>query len=192
MFEVFEAYLRAKISLTDEELELIRAAATVKHLRKWQYLAQAGERWHSHCFVCQGCLRLYRVDEKGQEHIISFAVENGWIGDRQSLLSGEPAQSNVDALEDSTVLLFTDESFQQLFRRIPAFQDMINAILARSFNVIQDRIHAAISYSAEEKYQDFLRTSPHLANRVPLAMIASYLGMTAETLSRVRKQLARK
>jgi CRP-like cAMP-binding protein len=152
---------------------------------------QAGDVWKYHAFVSSGCLRTYSVDEKDNEHIMGFSVENWWCGDRESLLSGEPARYNIDAIEDSEVVLFTHSNFEMLCREIPAFDQMVNNILNRSFVTQQNRINAALSYTAEEKYLNFVKKYPEFALRVPQSMIASYLGMTPETLSRIRTQTAR-
>ena len=192
MFDVFKSYLSSKIPITDEEFELIKSLGILKKLRKRQYLLQEGDIWKYDAFVCKGCLRTYRVDDKGQEHMLGFSIENWWTGDRESLLVGTPAQSNIDALEDSVVLLFTHDNFLHICHELPAFNELMNGLLARSFVALQNRIHASISYTAEEKYQNFLKTSPQLANRVPQSMIASYLGISAETLSRIRSQSVRK
>jgi len=191
MLEVFQNYINSKTSITDEEFEMIKSLCILKRLRKKQYLLQEGDVWKYNAFICQGCLRVYRLDDKGIEHIISFAIENHWTGDRESLLSGSPARSNIDAIEDSTVLLITKEDFETLCKEIPAFSGMVNTILHRSFVASQERIHTAISNTAEEKYLNFIKTSPAIASRVPQHMIASYLGISAETLSRVRKAISR-
>jgi CRP-like cAMP-binding protein len=192
MFEVFQKYLSDKIAITQEELDLVQSLSFLKKLRKRQYLLQEGDVWKYHAFVCKGCLRTYRTDEKGQEHIMQFSIENWWAGDLESLRSGLPAKSAIEALEDAEVLLFTKENFDIIQQRIPAFKTMVEDILARSFIVHQNRIHTAISYTAEEKYTNFTNSYPQIFNRVPLHMIASYLGVTAETLSRIRKQAAAK
>lgn len=191
MREQLLQYLTTKASFSQEELKMIDAIGTVKKLRKKQYLLQEGDVWRSNAFILKGCLRTYRVDDKGTEHIIQFSVENWWTGDRESYLSGMPARSNIDAIEDTEVLLFSKEDFEVLCKKIPALNDLVNLILQRSFNSSQERIHASISYTAEEKYLDFINRYPDTANRVPQAMIASYLGISAETLSRVRAQLAK-
>jgi CRP-like cAMP-binding protein len=192
VISVFRDYLKQKGNFTEAELYTITSAAVIKKVRKRQYLLQEGDVWRYNAFVTQGCLRTYSVDEKGAEHILNFSVENWWVGDRESLQTGKPSAYNIDALEDSEVALLGKEKFDQLCREIPALNEMINAILEKSFRVAQSRIHTFISASAEEKYLTFLDKFPHLAMRVPQSMIASYLGITAETLSRVRKQLVKK
>ncbi|WP_207531596.1 Crp/Fnr family transcriptional regulator [Desertivirga arenae] len=192
MYEVFQSYLNSKIKLSEDQSKYIQSLSTIKKLRKRQYLLQEGDIWKYNAFVCSGCLRTYSLDDKGYEHIIGFAIENWWLGDRESLLSGEPSRFNIDAIEDSQILLITKENFDKICQEIPPFNNMVNSILQHSFIASQNRIHAAISYSAEEKYLNFVNKYPALANRVPQSMIASYLGITPETLSRVRNQSVKK
>jgi CRP-like cAMP-binding protein len=187
MFAVFEKYLQSKASFSEAEIERIQAISLLKTVRKRQYLLQAGDEWSQQAFVTSGCLRTYSVDAKGTEHIVHFAVENWWTGDQESLATGQPSRYNVEAIETSTVLLFRKEAFEELRREIPTFDQVINAIVYRSFLASQNRIHAAISYSAEDKYREFLRLYPAFASRIPQYMVASYLGMTTETLSRIRR-----
>ncbi|AXY74524.1 Crp/Fnr family transcriptional regulator [Paraflavitalea soli] len=192
MYEVFKQYIKDKVSITDEEFALIQSLGTLKKLQKKQFLLHEGMVWKYNAFVCKGCLRTYRIDDKGNEHILQFSIENWWAGDRESLITGNPAQSNIEALEDSVILLFTQEQFATICKEIPAFNSMVINILEKSFIAAQNRIHASISYSTEEKYQNFLHSYPGIANRVPQHMIASYLGVTAETLSRLRNQATKK
>lgn len=192
MFEVFRKYVAGKISLTDEQFDRIQLLCVIKKLRKKQYLLQEGDTWKYHAFITRGCLRTYSVDEKGQEHIIYFSIENWWTGDKESLMLNQPSKYNIDAVEDCEVVLFTNSNFELICREIPPFNDMVNVILQRSFVASQSRIHAAISYTAEEKYLNFINKYPGFATRIPQSMIASYLGISPETLSRVRSQSAKK
>ncbi len=192
MYEVFKAYLDNKISLTEEQHEYIRSRCVVKKLRKKQYLLQEGNHWNNKAFVTKGLLRTYSVDEKGFEHVISFAMENWWAGDREALLSGQPSRFNIDAIEDTEIVFIDKQKFDAICREIPAFGDMVNTILERSFIAFQNRINDSISTPFEERYLNFVQQHPSLAARVPLNMIASYFGITRETLSRIRHKTAKK
>lgn len=189
MLEIFRDYLSSRISLSDEDFAQISEVAIQRKVRKRQYLLQQGDVWKYDAFVCKGLMRTYRVDEKGQEHIIQFCPENWWTGDRQSYITAEPARYDIDAYEDSEVLLFPKSDFAQLRRDLPELNNFMFDLLERSFVSLQNRVNSNIMHTADEKYAQFLKTYPDMANRVPLHMIASFLGITPETLSRVRSQL---
>lgn len=191
-FEKFALYIRNHIAISDSDLHLIRSFSTIRKLRKKQFLLQEGDNWKLHAFITKGCMRVYSVDAKGTEHVLSFAVENWWTGDRESLMSGEPSKLNIDAVEDSEMVIIRNDDFDELCKQIPLFNKMINDILQRSFNTSQKRIQAAISFTAEEKYLNFLEKYPSFVTRIPQSMIASYLGISAETLSRVRGRVSLK
>ena len=180
-----------KISLTEEQHEFIRSRTVVKKLRKKQYLLQEGNHWNNKAFVLKGLLRTYSVDERGFEHVIAFAMENWWTGDREALLSGQPSRFNIDAIEDSEIVIIKKPEFDVICREIPAFNDMVNTILERNFIAFQNRIHDSISTPVEERYLNFVERYPTLSARVPLNMLASYLGITRETLSRIRHKAAK-
>jgi CRP-like cAMP-binding protein len=192
MFEQFKEYIGQKATLTEADYAKIEAVCIFKKLRKKQYLLQEGDVWKYNAFITKGLVRFYSVDENGRENIVSFAKENWWTGDRASLLTGEPSKNNIDAIEDTELILVTKTNFDRLCHDIPAFNDMVNAILNKSFITSQNRIHSAIAFTAEQKYLDFVQKYPDLSLRVPQAMIASYLGITPETLSRVRKETVKK
>lgn len=192
VYEVFKKYLDRQISLTEEQHEWIRSCSVTKKLRKKQYLLQEGDVWRKHAFVSKGLVRTYSVDEKGFEHVMAFAMENWWTGDRESLMSGQPSRFNIDAIEESEIILIEDQKFSAICKEIPAFNDMQNAIVQRSFVASQNRIHDSISLSVDEKYKNFIEKYPSLALRIPQSMIASYLGITRETLSRVRSKAVKK
>jgi CRP-like cAMP-binding protein len=192
MYEIFQKYLDEKAEFTQAESERIQSFAIIKKLRKRQYLLQEGDVWKYDAFITRGCVRTYTVDERGSEHVNSFSIENWWTGDRESLITQEPSRFNIDAIEDTELILFTHDNFELLCREISAFNNMVNAILQRSFIAAQNRIQASLTLTAEEKYLNFINKYPGFALRIPQTMIASYLGMTPETLSRIRKQTAKK
>ncbi|MDQ2718763.1 MAG: Crp/Fnr family transcriptional regulator [Bacteroidota bacterium] len=192
MFDTFQKYLEDKITLTDQDYELIESLSSFKKLRKRQYLLQAGDISRFNAFVLKGFLRLYYLDDKGHEHIMQFAPENYWTGDRESMDSGLPSKYNIDAIEDSEILLLKKEDFEMIRKTVPAFNEFVNNTLNKNVVVLQERIHNSISLAAEEKYSNFISKYYSISNRVPLHMIASYIGISAETLSRVRSQLTKK
>ncbi len=192
MFDNFIIYLQDKFTLTPSEIEMVKSVCQPKKVRRRQYLLQEGDIWRYNAFVSKGLVRTYRVDEKGQEHIFQFSPENWWCGDRQSYLNEEPARFNVDALEDSEIILIPKGTYESLLDAIPSYNTFHRMLMERSFMVLQNRIYAGNSQTAEEKYNEFIKTYPAILNRVPQHMIASYLGVSPETLSRIRNQAAKK
>jgi CRP-like cAMP-binding protein len=192
MFEAFRKYISDKANLTNKELDMIESLSVHKKLRKRQFLLQEGDVCRYMTFIARGCMRQYRIDTDGAEHITRFAIENWWMSDRESYTTGQPSKSYIDCLEDSDVIVWTKENYSELLRQIPEFHNFMEQLLNRSFIAKDNRIHAAISFTAEEKYHNFLKNFPDIFNRVPLHMIASYLGISRETLSRIRSQYAYK
>lgn len=190
MFEVLFQKLDEKIKLTEEEKQLCKSFFTPKKIRKRQYILQEGDVCRSITFVEKGMLRSYTVDDKGSEHIMQFAFEGWWISDHFSFLTGEPAIYNIDALEDSELLLLSKKSEEQLMERIPKFERYFRILLQNSLIATQRRLIGSLSQSAEERYNQLITGCPTIPKRVPQHMMASFLGITPETLSRIRKQVA--
>ncbi|WP_426327414.1 Crp/Fnr family transcriptional regulator [Pedobacter sp. R-06] len=192
MFAIFQKYLTDKIELSNDEMQLIESVCKVKKLRKKQFLFQEGDIWHYNAFICRGLVKTFSIAENGTEHIINFAPENYWTGDRESLTNGTPSRLNIDAIEPTELLLIDKTDFEKLCSQIPQLNQMVNQIIQKSFIVSQNRILANISFTAEEKYQNFLEKYPHIVNRIPQHMIASYIGITPETLTRLRRNMVKK
>ena len=186
MFEFFAAYLKEKALLTDDEIEQVLACTSSKKIRKRQYLLQEGEVCHYNCFVEKGCMRSYRVGEDGAEHIMTFAMPNWWVSDQESYNNGTPSKNNIDALADSEVLLIEKKDWDTLINEMPAFREWQDKLKSKSLDAAENRIMSHISDSAEEKYNKFITSFPDIFNCVPLHMVASYLGVSRETLSRIR------
>ena len=188
MFELILANVSKHIILSEEEKEYFLSVLQPKKLRRRQYLVQAGEPCRYECFVTKGCLRQYYVDDKGSERILSFAVEDYWISDMYGLIMGQPALTNIDALEDCELLLIEKKAFDELLVRVPKFERFFRIILQRAFVSHQRRIIENISLQADERYCRFVERYPALEQRLPQKQIAAYLGITPESLSRIRRQ----
>lgn len=188
MFGTFIDYLHEKGKLTPEEMELIANASVQKKVRKNQYLLEEGEVSDFVGFVVKGSFRLFRIGDDKQEHVMRFAIENWWISDFTSFMSGQPSNCYIEALEHSELIRFSKEKWDNLLAAAPNFKQIIEELTTKNFEAHQNRIFSTISEPAEIRYEKFVREYPTLYNRIPLYMIASFLGLTRETLSRVRKQ----
>ena len=192
MVEVLRNYLADKnIDLTDEQFSRWSAAFTQKKIKKHEFLLREGEVARNTYFTVSGCLRMYTVDSKGKEHIMQFAPENWWLGDMESSSKNVPSVYFIDALEDSELLTMDNISWEKTINEIPSLAILFQRLMQNRQMATQKRIIFSMSASAEERYLDFMKTYPSLAQRIPQHMIASYLGITPESLSRIRKQLVK-
>ena len=189
MFEVLFTKLEEKIKLSESEKDICRSLFSPKKLRKRQYILQQDDLCKNLIFVEKGILRSYSVDEKGNEHIIQFAPEGWWISDIYSFLTCDPSVYNIDAIEDSELLLITNSALEQLYERVPKFERYFRLLSQSNMVAMQRRLTSTLSSTAEEKYLRLISAYPNLVSRVPQHMIASYLGLTPETLSRLRKRI---
>lgn len=192
MFDLLHQKLSSVIAISEEEFQQFCTSFKPKKLRKKQYLLQSGDVNRYQAFVVKGLLRSYTVDEKDNEHILQFASEGWWIADLSSYLTSEPSILNIDALEDSELLLLDKNAWEASMKSIPVLEHYFRIILQNHLVATQKRLLQSLSETAEEKYTRFLKTYPECLQRMPQHMIASYLGITRETLSRVRKGLAAK
>jgi CRP-like cAMP-binding protein len=176
------------ITLSPEEEQYFTSILRVKKLKKKQYLLQEGDVCRYEFFVNKGCLRTYSIDEKGQEHIVQFAIEDWWIGDMYSFLTQTPARYTIDALEDSEIFCFEKNALDDLFQKVPKFERFFRLLLQNAFISMQERIIGNLSKTADERYCNFIDKYPLMEKRLPLKQIAAYLGITPESLSRIRSQ----
>jgi CRP-like cAMP-binding protein len=190
MFDLLFRNIEQKIELTEDDKSFCKTLFIPKKLRKKQFLLQAGDISEHVAFVNKGLLRSYSVDEKGEEHIIQFAPEDWWINDMNSFLTREKAIYNIDALEDTEILLLEKTAQDKLFEHIPKFERYFRLLIQASFVAMHKRLLSTITNTAEEKYMRMLKTYPDIVQRVPQHMIASYLGIKPETISRIRKKQA--
>jgi CRP-like cAMP-binding protein len=190
MHHVFREYLKSKVSFTDQQFKEISGILAPRTVTKGTIILSEGEVCQHNIFVTKGCLRSYVIDKKGKEHIIQFAPENWWISEQNSLMKQEPSMYYIDAVEDSEMLLGQRDFNDQLAEILPSGGKMLQVLFQSSFKAMQKRVVNLLSASAEQRYTEFIKTYPTVALRVPQKMIASYLGITPESLSRIRKEVA--
>jgi len=191
-FDVLRNYLDARAAFGPGDFDLIRSVFLFKRLSAGEFLQRAGDITRHAAFVASGCLRNYVIDSKGKEHIVQFAPETWWLADATSLNHGTPSTFFIDAIEDSALLLIDASSHQMLVDRVAGYAAAFRTGLQRHAAAKDQRIVSSLSVSAEERYLEFMRVYPSIALRVPQSMLASYLGVTPETVSRIRKNLSRR
>lgn len=190
MFELFLASVKEHISITDQEFEVCKTLFIPKKLRKRQYLLQEGDVCRYTAFVEKGMLRTFTVDDKGNEPILQFSMEGWWVTDLYSYLTDEPSRYNIEALEDCELLLITKPSWNILLEKVPAFERYFRILIQNNLIATQRRLISSMTESAEDQYTKLIDNFPTCLQRVPQHMIASFLGITPETLSRIRSQMA--
>ncbi len=187
MHERLIANIRKKVPITEEEFEQVKPFFIPKKIRKRQFILNAGDVSQHTMYVENGLLREFSVDDDGHEHVVQFAPEDWWITDMGSFLSGDPAVYNIEALEDSELLLLTKKAMDEMLDLQPKMERYFRLLMQNSLVVMQRRIVGALSLSAEEKYKRMIKLDPNILQRATQQHIASFLGITPETLSRVLK-----
>ncbi|MFY1046323.1 Crp/Fnr family transcriptional regulator [Chryseobacterium sp. GP-SGM7] len=185
-------YLAKVFEVPAEKLNLCSIQYELKKVGKHETILQEGEVCRNTFFVEKGLLRMYSIDKNGKEHVIQFAPENWLIGDRSSLYFNEKSKYYIEAVEDSEVLFLQPDFFSKLLGEFPNTIEKNDLIIQKHVKSLQDRINSLLGETAEERYLKFIKMYPDILLRVPQWMIASYLGITPESLSRVRKELAKK
>jgi len=159
-----------------------------KTIRKKELLLQQGEVCKTENYLLSGCMRTFKLNERGEEQTVQFGIEDWWVGDLYSFLTQTPASYSIEALEDTVVAQITKENLDRLYQQVPKFDRFFRLILQNAFIAQQDRIHRSLSWSAEERYDDFSKKYPQLEQRVAQKHIASYLGITPVFLSMLRRK----
>lgn len=190
MFSLLKKHINSRVLLTEEEFNICTKFFVSKKLKKHQFLLNEGDVCRYIGFVNSGCLREYKIDNKGVEHILQFAIEDWWVSDLNSFLTGLSANYNIDALQDSEVLLLEKSAREELLKNCPKMERFFRLLIEANHISTQHRIADSLSVSAEERYLKFIKTYPKLIEQVPQNQIASYLGITPQSLSRIRKERA--
>lgn len=189
MFEVLFSHIQEKVSLTGQQKDILKTFFVSKKFRKKQYLLHQGEVCKYLSFVEKGLLRSFNVDDKGLQHINMFALEGWWTSDIHSFFTGENAAINIEAIEDTEVLMISSESFEEMTLEVPVMDRYFRILFQNSLFTKERRLISSITYTAEEKYMLFVESNPTLVQRLPQNLIASYLGLAPETLSRIKKSI---
>ncbi|MET6990624.1 Crp/Fnr family transcriptional regulator [Sediminicola arcticus] len=189
MNDAIKAHVLKYISLTEEELETFGSFLSVVEVPKRKRLVEPGSYIKNEYFVLKGCLKGYYLDDNGDKHIIQFAIENWWIGDFDAFYNHVPSKLHVEAIEDSTLLAITYDDLQLLFGTIPKFERYFRILVTGAFISLRGRILSTLQKATKERYLEFCKTYPNIEQRVANYDIANYLGVSAESLSRIRRQM---
>ena len=193
MFELFEQYIKKTIpELTEDEIRLMESRCSIRKLRRKEFLLREGEICNEKVFVTKGLFRTFSVGENGAEHILRFIDAGNWLIDPESYFKEQPAKYNIDAIEPTQVVLFHRADFHYLNEQISHLGKYNQDLFKESVLTLQDQLHMTISGTSEEKYLHFIETHPDIYQRIPLHMVASYLGLSRETLTRIRQGMAGK
>jgi CRP-like cAMP-binding protein len=192
MLEVFKTYLREKTQMSEEQFERLSPFLLTREIKKNTIIIRQGDTFSKMIFVTKGLLRSYTIDNKDKQHVVDFAPEQYWIGDQNSFKLSKPSAVFIEAVEDAAVILMDRDFYETAGKIAPGYNAfMVSALLTR-LSLMQRRINMLLAATAEERYLEFMELFPDVMSRVPLWMVATHLGMTAESLSRVRKELATK
>jgi CRP-like cAMP-binding protein len=192
MLSKLKTYLQKSIAISDEQFDSISKDLKIKTFEKNEMIVSQGEISTKTYFVTEGLLRTYSIDSKGKVHIIQFAPEHWWLSERNGILFNEASDFFIDAIEPTKAILIPKDYFNNISLHVDGMHELNFAMLNNAIRFMQKRINMLLSATAEERYLDFIKLYPNLTLRVPQWMIASYLGITPESLSRVRKDLAHK
>lgn len=184
-------YFNQLIPLSEEEKAVVKEVFKERRVKRRQFILQEGDICKYNTFVIEGCFRMYTVDDKGKEHNLQFAIENWWIGDVGSFHSEKPSKLYIEALENSIILQCKKEDQLKLFVHFSKFNQIFRVLAENAMVGLQHRILQNISATAEDRYLDFAERYPHFFNRISNVQIASYLGVTPEFLSTIRKKIAK-
>jgi CRP-like cAMP-binding protein len=192
MFGPIDQFVARYITLTPEEQEIFHSLLQFRKVKKKSFLLKEGEICDYEAYILKGVVRTFYVDKQGVETNLTFAVEDWWVGDFSSFSDRQPSRQNIETLEDTELLTITYEDKNTLYERVPKFEKLFRILVQRTAGVLQQRIYASISQTAEERYLAFIEKYPAIVQRIPQHHIARYIGVSPEFLSKVRSTMYRK
>ena len=188
MYDMLYQHFNQYVSIDEEEFEECKLLFRYKKFRKHQYILQNGDLSRFETFILSGCTRTYEVDDKGQEHIIQFGMATWWVGDLHSFLTDSPSRYNIHCLEDTEVLQIPRVEMEKMYDKVPKLERFFRILVQKAYVASIERIYSNLSKPAPERYREFIEKYPLLEQRVPNHQIASFLGITPQSLSRKRSQ----
>ena len=192
MTEPLKNHIKAYVDISDEKLDHYCSAFSLKKLKKKDFILREGEICGFEGFVVKGCFKVSHIDHHGAEQVLYFGIENWWISDIDSFVNRIPSKLNIQAIEDSEILVISKESKEKLYMEIPEVEKLMRLKFQQSIIALQRRIIDNLSKTSDERYLDFLREYPETANRLTNIQIAAYLGVTPEFISRIRRKIVNK
>ena len=183
------AYINKYIALTKDEEAYLDSKMVYRKYQKGQYLVQQGDVCKYECFVVSGCSKTSYIDEQGQEHIIMFSVEDWWTSDMGSFINQTPADFNIQFLENTELIAISHDIIEDLYSQIPKLERFFRQVVEKAYIASQKRIVRNLSMTAKDRYLYFKEQYPEIEQRIPQYMVASYLGITKEFLSKIKSQL---
>jgi CRP-like cAMP-binding protein len=185
------AHFNSFLPLTEEEIAKLEKRVKPREVRRRQFILSSGDVCRHYSFIVEGCFKMYKVDETAKEHNLHFAVENQWITDVGSFHSEQPSQLCIEAIEPSSILQISKQDLIYFYEHSIKFNRIFRVIVENEFVLLQNRLLQTISTSAEQRYLEFIELYPNLFNRISNVQVASYLGITPEFLSNIRKKLSK-
>ncbi|MDD7887775.1 Crp/Fnr family transcriptional regulator [Flavivirga sp. 57AJ16] len=182
-------YISRYVSLTEAEEAILLSKVTYRKYLKGQFIVQQGDVCKYECFVISGCTKMFHMDNEGQEHIVMFSIEDWWTADMGSFIAQTPADYNVQCIENTELIMFSYDVIEDLYAAIPKLERFFRQIIQKAFIASQKRIVRSFSLSAKDRYIYFRNQYPKIEQRIPQYMIASYLGITKEFLSKIKSEL---
>ena len=182
-------YIKRYVPISASESDIFQSYLKIKSLKKKEFLLEAGQLCKSRYFITKGCIRLYYIDDKGNEQITHFGIENWWITDYESLINAKPSKLYIQAIEDTELLELPQDAFDELCHKVPQTERLFRKIMEKTYIAFQKRMEYIYSLKGEEQFRIFISANPEFTQRVPQYMIASYLGMSPEFVSTIRGKM---
>jgi CRP-like cAMP-binding protein len=190
--DLLKSHLSRNISLTREEFGFFTSLLKSSSLKNGEFLLREGDICKYETFVCKGCLKSYHIDENGFEHILDFSIEGWWANDLYSFFTQTPSRSAIKAIEDTDVVQISKHDLELVYEKVPKFERFFRLLFQRAYIAQREQINLILSAPAEERYLLFLKKKPYAEERFPQKDIASYLGITPQFLSALKKKKMRR